>query len=90
MSINKTIPWLPSATRQALSVKNIRIVILVTCFSFYIVAFFRYIVFSGVDRLRKGINILIATPGRLLDHITNTKSLEMSRVGWLVIDEADR
>ncbi|KAK2190355.1 hypothetical protein NP493_83g04057 [Ridgeia piscesae] len=45
---------------------------------------------SEKARLRKGINILIATPGRLLDHITNTKSLEMSRVGWLVIDEADR
>ncbi|KAI0239198.1 putative ATP-dependent RNA helicase DDX31, partial [Lamellibrachia satsuma] len=45
---------------------------------------------SEKARLRKGINILIATPGRLLDHITNTKSLDMSRVGWLVIDEADR
>lgn len=45
---------------------------------------------SEKARLRKGINILIATPGRLLDHATNTKSLDMSRVSWLVIDEADR
>lgn len=26
-----------------------------------------------VDRLNKGINILVATPGRLLDHMQNTK-----------------
>ena len=41
-------------------------------------------------RLRRGINILVATPGRLVDHISNTKSLHLSRVKFLVIDEADR
>ena len=41
-------------------------------------------------RLRRGINILVATPGRLVDHIGNTKSLRLSRVKFLVIDEADR
>ena len=41
-------------------------------------------------RLRRGINILVATPGRLHDHISNTKSLHLSRVKFLVIDEADR
>jgi len=41
-------------------------------------------------RLRRGINILVATPGRLVDHIGNTKSLHLSRVKFLVIDEADR
>ncbi|CAG2236220.1 DBP7 [Mytilus edulis] len=41
-------------------------------------------------RLRKGINILVATPGRLLDHLQHTDSLSMSKVRWLVLDEADR
>ncbi len=41
-------------------------------------------------RIRKGINVLVATPGRLLDHILSTKSLTLNRVKWLVIDEADR
>ncbi|XP_053381273.1 probable ATP-dependent RNA helicase DDX31 isoform X2 [Mercenaria mercenaria] len=41
-------------------------------------------------RLRKGINILVATPGRLLDHIENTQSLLLDKIKWLVLDEADR
>ncbi|KAL0978958.1 hypothetical protein UPYG_G00178480 [Umbra pygmaea] len=41
-------------------------------------------------RLRKGINILITTPGRLVDHINNTLSIAFSAVRWLVLDEADR
>ncbi|KAK1792781.1 hypothetical protein P4O66_012109, partial [Electrophorus voltai] len=41
-------------------------------------------------RLRKGINILISTPGRLVDHIKNTLSIAFSAVRWLVLDEADR
>jgi ATP-dependent RNA helicase DDX31/DBP7 len=34
--------------------------------------------------------VLIGTPGRLLDHIQHTKSLQFNRVSWLVVDEADR
>ncbi|ELT98171.1 hypothetical protein CAPTEDRAFT_160521 [Capitella teleta] len=45
---------------------------------------------SEKSRLRKGINILICTPGRLADHLQNTESLGLSNVKWLVIDEADR
>jgi ATP-dependent RNA helicase DDX31/DBP7 len=48
---------------------------------------------SEKARLRKGISILIATPGRLLDHVTKTESLLVSLKGkleWLVLDEADR
>ncbi|GCB72948.1 ATP-dependent DNA helicase DDX31 [Scyliorhinus torazame] len=45
---------------------------------------------SEKARLRKGINILVSTPGRLVDHIKNTKSICFSRVQWLIIDEADR
>ncbi|MEQ2173015.1 hypothetical protein GOODEAATRI_027352, partial [Goodea atripinnis] len=41
-------------------------------------------------RIRKGINILISTPGRLVDHIKHTLSIAFSTVRWLVLDEADR
>uniref|UniRef100_A0AAQ5XMH6 ATP-dependent RNA helicase n=1 Tax=Amphiprion ocellaris TaxID=80972 RepID=A0AAQ5XMH6_AMPOC len=41
-------------------------------------------------RLRKGINILVSTPGRLVDHIKHTLSIAFSAVRWLVLDEADR
>ncbi|KAK3719380.1 hypothetical protein RRG08_029536 [Elysia crispata] len=42
------------------------------------------------SRLRKGVNVLVATPGRLMDHINTTGVLSLARVQWLVIDEADR
>ncbi|XP_011135595.2 probable ATP-dependent RNA helicase CG8611 isoform X2 [Harpegnathos saltator] len=41
-------------------------------------------------RLRKGCNVLIATPGRLLDHMQNTKALKLHEVKYFVLDEADR
>nr|VZI43684.1 unnamed protein product [Spirometra erinaceieuropaei] len=40
--------------------------------------------------LRKGLNIIISTPQRLLDHLGKTSSLTLKGVRWLVIDEADR
>ncbi|MCJ1463486.1 ATP-dependent RNA helicase dbp7 [Pseudocyphellaria aurata] len=45
---------------------------------------------SEKARLRKGLNILVATPGRLADHLENTEVLDVSRVRWLVLDEGDR
>ncbi len=45
---------------------------------------------SEKARLRKGVNILIATPGRLADHLDNTEVLTVSTVRWLVLDEGDR
>lgn len=45
---------------------------------------------SEKARLRKGLNILVATPGRLVDHLENTKVLDVSNVRWLVLDEGDR
>ncbi|KAH9609995.1 hypothetical protein KSS87_001704 [Heliosperma pusillum] len=41
-------------------------------------------------RLRKGISILVATPGRLLDHLKNTSSFLHANLQWLIFDEADR
>ena len=42
-----------------------------------------------IDALRKGVDILVATPGRLLDHV-GQKTVDLSRVDILVLDEADR
>ena len=53
------------------------------------------VVFGGVDMsaqttlLRSGVELLIATPGRLLDHITQ-KTANLSQVQILILDEADR
>lgn len=41
-------------------------------------------------RIRKGINLLVATPGRLLDHMRNTQSFLYGFCEFLVLDEADR
>jgi ATP-dependent RNA helicase DDX31/DBP7 len=45
---------------------------------------------SEKARLRKGLNILVATPGRLADHLDNTEVLDVGNVRWLVLDEGDR
>jgi len=42
------------------------------------------------DKLAKGVNILVATPGRLLDHMQNTKGFVFHNLVNLTIDEADR
>lgn len=53
------------------------------------------VVFGGVDiktqtpYLKRGVEILVATPGRLLDHI-EMKSVLLNQVQMLVLDEADR
>ncbi|KAK6131767.1 hypothetical protein DH2020_034463 [Rehmannia glutinosa] len=41
-------------------------------------------------RLRKGVSILVATPGRLLDHLKNTSSFLHTNLRWIIFDEADR
>ncbi|WRT64663.1 uncharacterized protein IL334_001597 [Kwoniella shivajii] len=41
-------------------------------------------------RLRKGVPILVSTPGRLLDHLQNTTSFQCAKTMFLVLDEADR
>ena len=53
------------------------------------------VVFGGVnigpqiEKLRRGVDILIATPGRLLDHV-GQRTVDLSRVQILVLDEGDR
>ncbi|XP_042047307.1 DEAD-box ATP-dependent RNA helicase 17-like isoform X1 [Salvia splendens] len=41
-------------------------------------------------RLRKGVTILVATAGRLLDHLKNTSSFVHKNLRWIIFDEADR
>merc|ERR1719343_849879 len=45
---------------------------------------------NEVDKLGKGVNTLVATPGRLLDHMQNTKGFVYHNLVNLTIDEADR
>ncbi len=45
---------------------------------------------AEADKLGKGINLLVATPGRLLDHLQNTQGFVYKNLRTLVIDEADR
>lgn len=45
---------------------------------------------SQKARIRKGVNILIATPGRLAYHLEHTEALKVHTVRWLVLDEGDR
>ena len=53
------------------------------------------VVFGGVSinpqkqKLVRGVDILVATPGRLLDHV-NQRSADLSEIDILVLDEADR
>ncbi|KAM7268639.1 hypothetical protein ACFE04_010805 [Oxalis oulophora] len=42
------------------------------------------------EKLAKGVNLLVATPGRLLDHLMNTKGFVYKNLKCLTIDEADR
>ena len=45
---------------------------------------------AEAEKLAKGVNLLVATPGRLLDHLQNTQGFVFKNVKAFVIDEADR
>lgn len=54
------------------------------------------VIVGGMDMMSQALvlakkpHILIATPGRLLDHLTNTKGFSLRALKYLVMDEADR
>ncbi len=45
---------------------------------------------SEKARIRRGVNIMVATPGRLLDHLRSTQSFKLVGLKWVVLDEVDR
>lgn len=45
---------------------------------------------AEAEKLTKGVSLLVATPGRLLDHLQNTKGFLFRNLKSLIIDEADR
>ncbi len=53
------------------------------------------VIFGGVKinpqiaALRKGVDIVVATPGRLLDHLSQ-KTIDLSHINFFILDEADR
>lgn len=45
---------------------------------------------AEAEKLVKGVNLLVATPGRFLDHLHNTPGFVFKNLKSLIIDEADR
>ena len=45
---------------------------------------------TEADKLVKGVNLLVSTPGRLLDHLQSTTGFVFRNLACLVVDEADR
>ncbi|GAB4831930.1 DEAD-box ATP-dependent RNA helicase 1 [Ancistrocladus abbreviatus] len=43
-----------------------------------------------LQRFQSSVDILVATPGRLMDHINNTKGFTLEHLRYLVVDETDR
>lgn len=45
---------------------------------------------SEKAKLRKGLPILIGTPGRIMDHVESTKNFDLQKIQTIVLDEVDR
>lgn len=54
------------------------------------ISFKRLFVMLQESILRKNPDIVIATPGRLIDHLTNTPTFSLDTIEVLILDEADR
>ena len=54
------------------------------------------VIVGGVDMMQQSValarkpHVIVATPGRLVDHMENTKGFSLRQVGQLILDEADR
>lgn len=54
------------------------------------------VIVGGVDMMTQAIalarkpHVVIGTPGRIVDHLTNTKGFSLRGIGYLIMDEADR
>ncbi len=55
-----------------------------------------FLISGGMDMVSQAIvlgkkpHVIIATPGRLVDHLENTKGFNLRALKYLVMDEADR
>lgn len=41
-------------------------------------------------RLRRGVTVLVCTPGRLLDHLQHTEAFRTADLRWVVLDDVDQ
>ncbi|MES1901858.1 MAG: putative ATP-dependent RNA helicase ddx47 [Paramarteilia canceri] len=69
----------------------------IKCGNFHLIYIkFEVVLVGGIDNveqalaLSKSPHVIIATPGRLIDHLENTKGFNLKKIKYLIIDEADR